>query len=245
MMIKRNVKQYREGYGFTQADLAIILGVTEKTIQRAEKDGEIDSRSAHKMSLIENYLEHGIEAVSKLKKYDKEKVKFLLNGNYYEDVVNKKFLNNHIRNSGTAFSGGAIFNYKNVMEIIASFASKKYGFGAKRISKLLYTLDKNALNSYGEAATGLTYVKMKNGPVPWEIYNILDDMVELGILEDKTSDDYESTMYYIKNENIKNEKYKKQIDLIKKIDTDTLVESSHNDNCWLEAQLNQELVIGN
>lgn len=245
MKIKRNVKQFRDGYGFTQTDMAIILDVDVKTIQRAEKDGEIDSKYAHKMSLIENNLEHGFEAVSKLKKYDREKVRFLLNGNYFEDLKDKMFLWEHIENSRTHYAGGEDFNYRKVLEIICAFGGKdnKYGFGATRLSKLLYKLDKESLKANGIGATGLTYIKWQNGPVPYNIYSILDDMVAMNLLDANVSEDGEFTTYLVKDGAPKNNEYNDFIKNIITKKTADLIEESHNDKGWIEAQTNQKIEI--
>lgn len=65
------------------------------------------------------------------------------------------------------------FDPKRAIELVLYVAGKLRYPTFHSVSKILYFADKEHLSRYGSLLTGDSYVAMKHGPVPSEIYNLL------------------------------------------------------------------------
>jgi uncharacterized phage-associated protein len=65
------------------------------------------------------------------------------------------------------------FNLDKGIEAILYIAQKVDDPTFHRISKIMYFADRKHLEKYGRFICGDSYVAMKHGPVPSEIYDIL------------------------------------------------------------------------
>ena len=65
------------------------------------------------------------------------------------------------------------FDPARAIELVLYVASRLRNPTFHSVSKILYFADKAHLSRYGSLLTGDSYVAMKHGPVPSEIYNLL------------------------------------------------------------------------
>lgn len=59
--------------------------------------------------------------------------------------------------------------------------------GRRRLVKLLFLIDRELCNRYG--ASAFRWVLYKYGPLSWDVYNTLDDLEELGLVEKEVAED--------------------------------------------------------
>lgn len=65
-------------------------------------------------------------------------------------------------------------NFPKLLEVIVWLADKKPKIGMFHVAKILFYADKEHLNKYGRPITSDHYMKMKFGPVPSAIKDIVD-----------------------------------------------------------------------
>lgn len=70
--------------------------------------------------------------------------------------------------------------FKNLILFIAMECRNDERFGLMKLSKMLYYCDFEAFRRLRRPITGATYVKMTNGPVPKEIYDMRRELVAEG-----------------------------------------------------------------
>jgi hypothetical protein len=151
-------------------------------------------------------------------------------------------------------------NYQKSIEVILYVLSKfdDKGLNTYNLLKTIFAADKYHLNKYGRPVTGDTYIKMEYGAVPSTIYNYIkhDPIVISGISDinypfDSVGHDTIAKRTY--NNNLLSESDTEALDCgIKEYTNllfDQVKEKNHNEQCWIETEINRpidfELMIDN
>lgn len=66
-----------------------------------------------------------------------------------------------------------IFDLEKSLQALLYIASKIDGVGTLQLFKILYFADRDHVSEYGRTITGDTYIAMKNGPVPSNIFDVI------------------------------------------------------------------------
>jgi uncharacterized phage-associated protein len=140
-------------------------------------------------------------------------------------------------------------NIRKIVTILNYLSTKLVSLDKLKAVKLLYFIDKLHLLEYGRFVTDDVYIKMKYGPVPTRILDIINDSDNL-FNDDKK---YLNKYINIDSNNFKNITSKKSPDLnelskseIKIIDkvleeygkfsSNKLIDISHKEYAWINAQ---------
>lgn len=80
---------------------------------------------------------------------------------------------------------------KELILYIADHSEDDSNFGTVKLNKILYFADFQAYVHLGEPITGVTYIKLDNGPVPEDFYSVRAEMLAAGDIIIKSRQRYE------------------------------------------------------
>jgi uncharacterized phage-associated protein len=90
---------------------------------------------------------------------------------YFFPVMYQKFTNFATGTTGTIMTT-LVFNLEKSLHTVLYVAERLERKDFHKVFKVLYFADRSHLAKYGRSITGDTYIKMMNGPVPSNIYDI-------------------------------------------------------------------------
>lgn len=154
-----NLKQMRQKHGITQEEMSKRLGISRPTyihIERGEKEPTIGQ----------------VKVIAELFQVDKIQKQEAETKRMQEKTASKKL-------SGK-------FNpqkFKEVLLYILEKVGAKPNIGETALFKLLYFIDFDFYEKFGQYVTGATYIKNHHGPTPKQFKSIADEMIMCGELE--------------------------------------------------------------
>jgi len=108
-----------------------------------------------------------------------------------------------------------IFNFDKTLQSAMYVAEKIKVKDFHRIFKLLFFADREHLIKYGRTITGDTYIKMTNGPVPTNLYDVFKSVRDNKLFQNKKMKEYFTVHgeYLIKLEKEPDLKYLSKTDI--------------------------------
>ncbi len=157
MKVANRIRDYRNKNNLSQEDLAEIIGKPRSSIAQIE----LGNRKVNIEELV---------AIANALKIE---VTHLLFG-----VSTKKNTSEVLKED---LSDNKVFFYekfKNTLLYILERCGGRANIGETVLYKLLYFADFNYFERYNNYLTGATYRKLPHGPVPYEFYDIVNNMIE-------------------------------------------------------------------
>lgn len=148
-----NLKLLRQQHGITQEVMSKKLGVSRPTYIQIE-------RGEKELTLSQARIIAELFQLNKMQKTE-EKSKTFQKGMFQ--------FNPH--------------KFKEVLLYILEKVGAKSNIGETALYKLLYFIDFDFFEKYGQPLTGATYMKNLHGPTPKQFKSVADEMIEKGELE--------------------------------------------------------------
>ncbi len=226
----------RKSYNLSQEQFAKIIGCAKKTLVSYENGNSIPN---------DIYL-----VILKTLMDNPDVIKYLIDSNmerYTDEEYNK--IQRRLRiveketDDYTPFNGYTEYSYDRLLEMI-TLLSKKSILKTKLLKEMFYC-DYLCYKNGAYNITGLEYSKLNYGPVPNNFEEILEQLIEDGVITEtvKYKGDYEC--HIIKsNDNIKiTHLLPKEIELIKKVSeyfkdftVKEIVDYSHKEKAFIETE---------
>ena len=175
LLTKKQIKNIREKYGLTQEELALILGLGEKTITRYETTS-IQERAYDNLlrEFSEDYdfaLEMLRQSKDKINKdkfnYISERIKGFIVYENKNKNLEKALKDEYILyDKGTKENGYAILDINKIKNMLIYFAKNVKNLFEVKLMKLFWYADALAYLETGKAITGLVYNHQKFGALP-------------------------------------------------------------------------------
>jgi transcriptional regulator with XRE-family HTH domain len=166
------IKSLREKNGYSQEDLAKLLGITRQTLTKYE-NGSVEF-SLGVIKKLSEIFEISYDCIidNKLKK---EPIYNIVPSNYEAKEQNR--INIPQKN---------IDKFKEVLLYMLNKIGAKPNVGQAVIYKLLYFIDFDYYELYEEQLIGAEYIKNKYGPTPIDFIKIIDEMKKNNELQEVT-----------------------------------------------------------
>ncbi len=173
------IKELREYYSISSATLAKIIGCAKKTIFAYEKNQSV-ANDTHMtiLKFVTNDFENlkTLAEINKIKLTSKEQDKVFNKKKDIEDIIFP--YSNH-------YNGYIDFSFDKFINVFLAIVGK--GIGKTKLAKGLFVLDFNSYNEKARSVSGLTYAKMPRGPMPNNFKELLDYLVDKGIIKVETT----------------------------------------------------------
>lgn len=148
LVSKKNIGEYlqvvRQDRGYSQEEVASHLGISRQAIGQIEKgERSIDAIELSKLAVL-------FEVST-------------------DDIIGVNRISVFFKRAGLKTAKNISFNpekFKQTLLYVLSKLGGKPNFGETVLYKLLYFIDFNAYDQWGESVTGLSYRKLERGPVP-------------------------------------------------------------------------------
>ena len=248
-----DIIKFREKYDLSQRELVSLLGWGKMTINRYER-GALPSKSHS--DILKNIISDEEIFKQKVKEaYDasriNEKTYTSLTSCFQSSRKNivKSLLDIELSHDEDILNGFRKFESERVESLISYIADKTDNLYKTSLNKYLWYIDFENFNENVRSITGLRYVKQKYGPVIekrgyQEIIDLLDDKFYLEETEDISNNstkvkiiskkNYDMSIYSQEEMKVINAVIKK----FKKMSCSQISDKSHNEDGWLDNDIN-------
>lgn len=175
LLTAKEIIEIRNKFNLTQEDLAIILGLGEKTIARYETSTIQDKPYDILLRKFNEDYNFAYEMLEKSKgkikeqKFSKIKDKIIefiskdSNALYNEIQLKNRYINENEENSKNGFS---LLNINKIKSMLAYFAKFTKNLFTVKLMKLFWYSDSLSYLRTGHSMTGLIYTRMPMGALP-------------------------------------------------------------------------------
>lgn len=179
------IKVTRKRYGFSQRQLAKLLGWSHATISQLETGALPSANQNNTLALLNNptnvleLLERNINELDE-EDYKKiyEKVNYVIKNNQNNSI--NDFAHKLYFEDPTEYNGFISFNFEKVVQLIKFLTEKESNLFKLRLLKALFYADFLSFKRRTKSITGLKYKKLPMGPVPNDYDLLLDLIVKTG-----------------------------------------------------------------
>ncbi len=252
LLTPERIKQIRSRYNLSQKSFALLLGMSEATINRYEKGALQDQshdtaiRACEEPKFVRSLLERKGELLTE---WQRNRVLNSLSG---QDVSSSHILelnwNTSMPNEVSEHTGFRYFDYNRFSYVVINLCSKMGEVCTTVINKLLFYTDFLNFKTATVSLTGATYRRLNYGPVLADYDNLLSKMESESLLvkEEKVFPN-DTTGYYYKpgpqSESIRIQLTNHEENVLNFIATEFLnctakviSNRSHNENAWKETE---------
>ncbi len=168
--IGNRIMTIRKAKGFSQEDLASLLGISRSAVAQIE----LGNRKVSIIELMNLSLNLGF-SIDKILAKD---------FNYQNDGIEiNKEKEEQVNEERISVPELMIDKFRNVLLYILERCAGKANVGETLLYKLLYFSDFNYYEVYEDHLTGAQYRKLPYGPVPHNINAVIDKMIGIGELQ--------------------------------------------------------------
>lgn len=229
------ISQIRARRGFSQEELAKAIGVSRSSLTQIENNNR--NISAEELIRIADVFGMSIDEI-------------VANDAIYIDMSEADEPKEHKSDMRVSVPNLNLDKFKEVLLYILERCAGKPNVGETVLYKLLYFSDFNYYEIYEEQLSGATYRKLQNGPVPFRIDTILEDMIKAGQLQRINTEyfGYPQKRYLpmikanlTKLKGSEKEVIDKVIDLMSDWSATKISDYSHKDMPWMAAEINKPI----
>lgn len=248
------IKQIRDKYKVTQAELSFLLGLGEVTITRYETKQiqevsndnmlrEINNNAILTLNLLEKNKERFSE---KRYKAISDEIKLVIDNETIKYLNEQEIICKYINYTEESLLNGNCVLDINKLKSVLAYITKKMGEVKKVVlMKLLWYIDALSFKNNNKSITGLVYVHMPFGALPVAS----DELLELSSINyEKKYNTEEHLEYKITNNpeykivgisKIEKEIIDKVIEKFKNYRSSEISEYMHKENAYIETSLNE------
>lgn len=165
-----NLLKLRRHFGYSQGYLAKQIGVSRPTYIQVEKgERELTVSEARKLATL----------------FDMDLIDFL-DGKLISEpkvVLRKQKKSRRRQDLKIKVPADKVQKFKEVLLYILGKVGAQPNIGETTLYKLLYFIDFDYFERYGEKLIGATYIKNRYGPTPVEFKKVVESMIKEGELE--------------------------------------------------------------
>lgn len=247
----KRIKDLREKFGLSQRDFATLLGVSPTTIAVYET-GSLPNES-------NNFILTGLEEdpqkiaeyyksrKNKLSDKGKESVENFLNKKSIKRNLTVEYCNDLFNKNISKYTGFTKFDAIKVANLIVYLISHTENVSKTKLNKLLFYVDFKTFKKAIRSISGLSYVKLKYGPVPDNFEALYPLMKVMGYIEIsnekeeyeiyKTKKEFDDTIF----QNYELEIMKETVEELGNKNATQLSELSHQEEGWKEVPIKEEI----
>lgn len=251
LLTSSEIQDLRKKYNLSQRQMAKILGWSHVTLSRYET-GAIQSQS-HNNELVLLHEPENMLTILDTNKDNLNPKEYLAIRSKIEKIINAttganfyQLVENYFSSQPSEFNGFSKFNLEKLINLLKYYLSRDSQVFKVKLMKYLWYTDFIHFKNYTVSMTGLSYIRIKMGPVP----NEYDMLISLILNEERdigreyidfpkgqgelfsSNEDFDSSLFT----DDELETMKKVYDLVSPHNSSSISKLSHKEKAWLETE---------